>query len=182
MKINTSVLLESARITPMNDFIQWLTNRMEEQGWKGAELARRSGLDASTITTVLNGTRGPGIEFCVGIGRAFGMPPEQVLRKAKLLPPASDDFEEKETVLSILGKLSWSSRQTVLGMLRGLARNQGILTEPGVPYDAEDPTTGELVRLFGELPEDWKDAALEQVRQLNRMARGPTPRIIGEEE
>lgn len=176
--------LVTATIKGMEDaaFVTWLNEEMDARGWKGAELARRAGLDPSSVTNVLNTMRRPGIEFCTGIGRAFGLPPEQVLRRAGLLPAVPDDYEEREIVNQVLGRLSWSARQVVVSMIRGLARTQGITAEGGVPY-ATDPTTDELVRLFGELPTEWRDAALEHIRQLSRIARGPQPpRIIGQED
>lgn len=70
-----------------NNFVTWLTEEMESRGWNNSELARRAGLVPSAISQVISGTRSPGYELCVKVARAFGIPPETVLRRARLLPP-----------------------------------------------------------------------------------------------
>lgn len=162
-------------------FADWLTDQLTVRGWNNSELARRAGVVPSTISMAISGQTKPGLDLCLGIGRAFGLPPETILRHAGLLPALPPEIAERDEVLQLLGRLSWTARRIVLAMLRGLARSQGILSEPGVPYDPTDPGAGELVRLYGDLPDEWRDAALEQLRQLSRIARGPQPpRIIGD--
>jgi transcriptional regulator with XRE-family HTH domain len=69
------------------EFIRWLTEEMDKRGWNNSELARKAGLRSpSTIQQVVTGGRNPGVEFCLGVARAFREPPELVFRRAGLLP------------------------------------------------------------------------------------------------
>lgn len=70
-----------------SDFATWLMREIETRGWTNAELARRAGISAASISMVVSGQKGVGLDFCLGVSRAFGQPPETVLRKAGLLPP-----------------------------------------------------------------------------------------------
>ena len=72
--------------TTENTFVSWLEKELKARGWTMRELARRAGLTHVTISNVLNGTRNPGVEFCLGVARAFREPPELVFRRAGLLP------------------------------------------------------------------------------------------------
>lgn len=58
------------------------------------ELARRAGLTHVTISNVLNGARNPGVEFCLGVAKAFYEPPEIVFRRAGILPDREGIEEE----------------------------------------------------------------------------------------
>jgi len=72
--------------TTENTFANWLEKEIKARGWTIRELARRAGLTHVTISNVLNGTRNPGVEFCLGVARALREPPELVFRRAGLLP------------------------------------------------------------------------------------------------
>ncbi len=72
--------------TTENTFASWLEKEIEARGWTIRELARRAGLAHVTISNILNGTRNPGVEFCLGVAKALREPPELVFRRAGLLP------------------------------------------------------------------------------------------------
>lgn len=69
-----------------NDFLEWIEHELKVRGWKPAELARRSGIENSVLSNVMNGKRGAGPEFCNAIARGLGLPPVMVFEKAGLLP------------------------------------------------------------------------------------------------
>jgi len=67
----------------MNEkFVKWLNAMLEDRGWSQSEAARRGKFSASMIQQVLSGTTNPGSSFCKGIARAFGIPEEEVFRRA----------------------------------------------------------------------------------------------------
>lgn len=74
-----------------NDFVSWLTTEVSRRGWSYSELARRVGVVHSTISFVINGKAQPGVDLCQGLARAFGIPTEDVYRRAGLLPPLPDE-------------------------------------------------------------------------------------------
>lgn len=84
-------------IIPMNDFISWLNDVLLERGWSNAELARRMGLTRGAISMTLNGVTAVTWEFCFLVAKALGIPPEEVFRKAGLLPPAPRGAMQKLT-------------------------------------------------------------------------------------
>lgn len=71
----------------MDRLSSWLANELKNRGWSHRELARRSGLSQTAISTVLSGQRQPGWEFCAAVAGALGEAPEQLMRMAGLLPP-----------------------------------------------------------------------------------------------
>lgn len=71
-------------------FAEWLRVQLLMRGWTQAELAKRGGIQASSVSQVINGTRGVGTEFCLAVARAFRIPAAEVYREAGLLPPAPE--------------------------------------------------------------------------------------------
>lgn len=69
------------------DFIDWLNAELAGRAWTLSELARRVGITSSAMSKITNRQNQPSFETCIGIAQALGYPPEQVLRKAGLLPP-----------------------------------------------------------------------------------------------
>ena len=76
------------------DFVDWVVEELKSRGWNNSELARRAGVGHSTISGILSYQRRPGLDFCIGVARAFKLPPEDVLRRAGLLPPALPKKDE----------------------------------------------------------------------------------------
>jgi transcriptional regulator with XRE-family HTH domain len=74
------------------DFADWLKSMMEAQNLSNSELARKSGLDKSTIGNILNRERSAGVDVCKALAKGLGMRQRDVFVIAGLL----DDEEEKE--------------------------------------------------------------------------------------
>lgn len=71
----------------MSKFTDWIEEKLRENSWKQADLARASNITTAALSRLLSQERGVGIETCLGIARAFNEPPEKVFRLAGLLPP-----------------------------------------------------------------------------------------------
>ena len=84
-----------------HQFVNWLNKQLSDSGWTMSEMGRRAGLSHATISNVLSGKTNPGFEFCIGIAKALGMPPEVVMRKAGLMPPRPDDVGAGEFIAEI---------------------------------------------------------------------------------
>lgn len=67
-------------------FVEWLNHELEERGWSRSEAARRGEFSSSMLDKVIGGFAQPGLDFCRGIARAFGVPLEEVFRRAGILP------------------------------------------------------------------------------------------------
>ena len=71
-------------------FIDWLNGQLQERDWTYSKLSKRMGVVPSTVSMVLSGKTSPTWEFCAGVAQALGQPPEDVFRRAGLLPPVPD--------------------------------------------------------------------------------------------
>ncbi len=94
---------------------------IKDRGWNYSELARRGGASHARISQVLSGGERPGADFCFAIGRALGVSPEAVLRRAGLLPPLLPAVEEEQEAIAILRSLPADVRAVVM-MMRGLKK------------------------------------------------------------
>jgi transcriptional regulator with XRE-family HTH domain len=120
----------------MLGFAQWLESQIEERGWNKAELARRAALSDSTVSMVMGGQRNPGFEFCVSVAGALELPPENVLRRAGLLPAIPPAAEGEREVVTLFRRLSGELREAALAVLRNLVAIGGERAddEPLDPY------------------------------------------------
>lgn len=78
----------------MESFSDWMVKELDNRGWSQADLSRASGLTDATISRVLSETRNPGKDFCVKVAKAFVMSPEDVMRKAGILPDMPNLIED----------------------------------------------------------------------------------------
>lgn len=104
----------------MNDtveFIDWLTDMMNKKGWSQADLARKTGLNSSTVSMVMTGTRKPGSEVCRALAKAFDLPEIYVFSMAGLLTPIEYD-EVSEEFRVVLHELSREGRTDLMQVAR----------------------------------------------------------------
>lgn len=62
------------------EFPEWLQQQMDERGWDQATLSARSRLTNGAISHVLTGSRKAGVDFCIAVARAMGIPREDVFK------------------------------------------------------------------------------------------------------
>lgn len=93
------------------EFGSWIVQELERLGWSRSELARRANFSPSRVDQVVNGIGDPGDKFCRGVARAFGLPVEEVLRRAGRLPVISDEEAKLfESIKARIGLLSPAQR------------------------------------------------------------------------
>lgn len=97
----------------LSDFSRWLLDQLTVKGWTQSEFARRANISTSHVSRVLSGESSPGFELVQGTARAFGVPLEDVMRRAALLPqlPAPD---EADGLLTRLRRLPAADQRQVL--------------------------------------------------------------------
>jgi len=67
-------------------FAEWLNGELRERDWSQANLARRAGRPRQTISGYVNArVKSPDPNVLADIARAFGYPPEQVMRQAGVI-------------------------------------------------------------------------------------------------
>lgn len=147
----------------------WLARQMEDRGWSARELARRAGVSHTTVNRVVNNLAPASADFCVGIARALGESPEDVLRLAGQLPLLPPEVAEEQEATQILRKLTTGDRNAVMRMLRGLSR-----TPPPTAKDKllsikdDDDLTDILVECWPAIPHETKLEIVELLRQAVR--------------
>lgn len=109
-----------------SDFAAWLTNELEAQGWSRSDLARATGLHKGSISNVLNGQRQPSVDFVLAVARALKVSPEDLYRRAGLLP-AKPDLAASPVLneaLDLLRRLSPDKQQEVINYARYLYKQE----------------------------------------------------------
>ena len=165
-----------------NNFADWLNTELEDRGWTFRELARRSGLSGATISNAIAEKTNPGLQFCVGVARAFDMQPEWVLRKAGLLPALPPAIEEENEAITILRELPAQVRAVVMTMLRAMAGRgqsaQPAVSESHAPYKPVSDLEQQLLDTFRQLDTEGQQVAFDNVERLWAYS----VRIIGEDD
>ena len=115
----------------MNSILsEWLTIEIEQRGWSIREVARRAGLSHTAINNVLTGEVQPTLDTYRGIGRAFDIPLESVLRRAGELPRIVPDDPGLETLYELYGDLSPPDKRTAVRVLRGFPAGRATASDP----------------------------------------------------
>lgn len=106
-------------------FGEWLDRELATRGWSQSEVARRGRISASTVQQVVAGTTRPGVKLCRAIARAFDLSPEEVMRRAGLLPtPADAAVDDRRSLVELykkIEKLNSADRQIVAAMVNRMA-------------------------------------------------------------
>jgi transcriptional regulator with XRE-family HTH domain len=96
-------------------FINWITEELEARGWNYSELARRAGVVPSTVSMTMSQQKNPGLDFCLGVAKALKVPPEDVLRRAGLLPAVPEgDARYFQELRDLVAQLSPEEREELL--------------------------------------------------------------------
>jgi len=158
----------------------WVNENLEQRDWSYNLLARKAGLSSGGVSRVMTERRKPGLDFCVGVARAFGERPEYVLRLAGLLPPVPPSVAEEDEILALIRSLPPLKREAALDMLRGLAKHPIPLTSPeavgNIPAHTADDATGDksdpdIEHMFQmeEATRDQADSLLMAAHALGRL-------------
>jgi len=99
------------------DFIRWLNDELARRRWSQTDAGNAGNFSASMLSKVLNGYANPGLDFCAGIARAFGVSVEEVQRRAGLLTPFTDLPDSAKTWGARLLALSPETRETAVRVM-----------------------------------------------------------------
>ena len=86
-------------------FSEWLMEELKKREMSSADLSRQAGISKGAISHIVNSNRKPGTDMCLGISRAFNLPPEEVYRKAGLLPPVSEETAKANELTYLASQL-----------------------------------------------------------------------------
>jgi len=102
--------------------------------WSIRKLARRAELSHVTITQFLNRQRNAGLEFCLGMARAFGVSPVIVLAEAGIIPPLDDEETTFRELWHHVRRLGYKDRVRLIQIAREWSKE-----DPPEPSQQEEP-------------------------------------------
>lgn len=103
----------------MNDsFSEWLNSEMKKRGVSQAKLAKDADVSKTSISDILSEKHKAGYDVCMGISRALRIPPEDVLRSARLLPAIPESTRMDEELLYLFRSLSAAEKADLLRYIR----------------------------------------------------------------
>lgn len=111
-------------VNMVDELASWIRREAETRGWSLREVARCAGVSHTAIINVANGRTRPGAHFCLRIAQALHVPPEEVYRRAGLLPPVSAESAALLEANFLFAQLSDNEQETVLTMMRALAEKR----------------------------------------------------------
>jgi len=101
-------------------FAAWLRDELQQRGWDQAELARRAQLSTGLISHIITTERGVGPHSARAIARALQVSPEEVFRRADLLPKSSEIVEGSKELAFYYASLNGEDRKHLLLFARAL--------------------------------------------------------------
>lgn len=103
-----------------DDFVDWLQAELDKRGWNQATLAR-AGISSSHVSRIMNRERDVGEDSCRVIAKLFGMPEEEVFRRAGLLSEKRGDAAGEALIVARFSELSQARRTQLLEYSQFLA-------------------------------------------------------------
>ena len=117
----------------VDDLASWLKEELGARGWSLREMARRVGVSHTAIINVANGRTRPSANLCRKIALALHVPPEDVFRRAGLLPPNPPVSPSLLEANFLFAQLPEQEQETLLTMMRALVeRRREITHQPGL--------------------------------------------------
>jgi transcriptional regulator with XRE-family HTH domain len=106
-------------------FSEWLQQEIDLRGWSWNKLSVEAGLSSGTIYNIRDGVRGVGEDSLKSIAKALKLPPDQIFRRAGVLPPTKiDDDPLTEEAEYLISELSHELREQAINYIRYLYEQQ----------------------------------------------------------
>ena len=86
----------------VDNFGVWLTTTLDQKGMSQSDLANAAGLASGTLSNIISGKRGRGIESMLAIAKALKIHPKVIFQKAGFLP---QDPEFDDELLEMIGEI-----------------------------------------------------------------------------
>jgi len=101
-----------------NEMATWLNEKLNEKDWSMRELARRIGKSHTAIADIAKGEMNPSPEMCRLIAKEFNVPPQQVFRRAGLLPPETEETSRAKEALHLFNRLPLDDQRDIIDYMR----------------------------------------------------------------
>ncbi len=137
---------------------------------------------------ILSRQKNPGLDFCIGVARALDLPPEDILRRAALLPPLPPAVSEEREILRLVRSIGGQARHTAMTMLRALAGAPQPASQPATDvarenratYQADQPRTPvdrlayDIAQQLNTMTPDDQNRVIDLMRRLSGTQGGNT--------
>lgn len=130
----------------MGDLSRWLLEHLERKGWTQSELARQAKVNQVTISNIINGNRGLGMDVALKIADALSIPRIEILEQMGVLrPPPPTDTPSIREMNEAFAYLTAEEQRVWLRMLENyVADRRGtyqagtadIALQPGATSDS----------------------------------------------
>lgn len=120
----------------MGDLSTWLLENLERKGWTQSELARQAKVNQVTISNIINGNRGLGLDVAIKIADALSIPRIEILEQMGVLrPPPPTDTPSIREMNEAFAYLTSEEQRVWLRML------ENYVADRRAPYRADTPDT-----------------------------------------
>jgi transcriptional regulator with XRE-family HTH domain len=111
-----------------NTFSEWLVEELNKRKWTQKELARRSGLNPSTINYIIKHHRGLGLKSVNRLAQALGIPEELIINTYENHRPTRESADIVSKACYVLRELPLRDQEEILAFIylkRQLAEENG---------------------------------------------------------
>lgn len=113
------MFIKYSQMAELADFVEWLQGELDKRAWRQADLARKGPVHTGLLSKIMNLERNPGPDTCQAIARALNIPPEEVFRRAGLLPNVPEKTVNTQELTYLFDQLGEADQKNILMMLRG---------------------------------------------------------------
>jgi transcriptional regulator with XRE-family HTH domain len=158
----------------MSDLAWWLRRELERRALSQNAAAVHAGVAVATVSAILNKGHIPKVETLFRLADYFETPRDQVLRLAGYQVGASAGATIADSFLG--GTMSGMALAGRTGETVGAAPHERL------GLQRTEILEEELLEEFRRLPDELKEAAVQHVAVLIRLAQRPPFRIIGDDD
>jgi len=116
----------------------WLMEKLNEKNWSQADLARAAGRSRAVISKYVVGNfKNPEPAVLVDIAKALKLPPEDIFRKAGVLPSQKNGSPTIEEANYLLQQLSEEDQRHITDYIRYVAERRTNYVVPDLKKSVE---------------------------------------------
>jgi transcriptional regulator with XRE-family HTH domain len=104
----------------MGTFGEWLKSEIKIRNISQKELADISRVTPAQISRAISGSRGLGTDTLLAIARALRVSPEEVFRRAGVLPSRPTQDEQDANILERTSRMTPAQKRAVLAFINSL--------------------------------------------------------------
>lgn len=104
----------------MDEFGVWLQSELDRREWTQADFARRSGMNTSQVSYLINGTRKLGLSSAITLSEALRVPIETVLVEAGHISRPKANAQKENQLLHLFRLLPDHEQDRTIAYVEGV--------------------------------------------------------------